>query len=118
MLIDAVDQHLRKHAKVNLGIFVDDIASDSSADDKHEVVEQLALAAEDLAHAIEHGTGLPISKKKTAVLANSRDTARLLRKELEGLGGPCLGTVRSLGVDFWAANPKRARSRPVAANRR
>ena len=99
-------------------LFVDDLALDVSASSAREVVEAISDASHDLAFALEKLSKLPIAKSKTAVLANTCSTVVAIRANLGPLGGPKIGSVRSLGVDFSAGNAKRASARPVRAVRR
>ena len=118
LLLDSARNHRRSHPTVNLSIYIDDLALDTSSSSARVVVDALSAAALDLSFDLEQKALLPIAKAKTAVLANSCATARAIRSNLGELGGPCMGTVRSLGSDFWAANPLRRNSRPVRALRK
>ena len=116
--MDSARSHRINHPNVNLSIYIDDLALDTSASSAREVVDSIASAALDLAIDLEQRARLPIARSKSAVLANTCATARAIRANLGDLGGPKLGSVRSLGADFWAANPKFKRSWPVRAMRR
>ena len=85
-------------------IYIDDLSLDTSSPDRHAAISDMIAATEDLAHNLDV-CELPIAKDKSAVLSNSIPLAGLLRRCLRGLGGPPLGSVRALGVDFWAAAP-------------
>ena len=118
LLLDSARSHRINHPNVNLSVYIDDLALDTSASSAREVVDSIASAALDLAIDLEQRARLPIARSKSAVLANTCATARAIRAHLGDLGGPKLGSVRSLGADFWAANPKFKRSRPIRAMRR
>ena len=100
----AMDYH---HKNVTLNIFIDDIILDTMSHDKHVVIQNMSAATEDLAHWIESECDLLIAPQKSAVISNSLPLAGLLRRCLKSLGGPPLGSVRSLGVDFWAGSLKK-----------
>ena len=112
-----------QHKHVSLNIFIDDIVIDTMSDDRNEVVQRMRAATEALAFIAQDKCMLKIAPEKSAVLSNSIPIAGLVRRCLKGLGGPPLGSVRSLGIDFWAAalkNPPMAvrRSRLARAARR
>ena len=69
----------------------------------------MSSAAYDLATAIECDIRLPLAREKSAVVSNNLKTACLLRSALGDLGGPPLGSVRSLGIDFWSSAPVKHR---------
>ena len=118
MLLDAVVAHVHTHPAINLNVFVDDLAVDATADCVTDLVEDITVATTDLVDFIEGKLELPIARSKSAVLANTSTTARALRRCLGDLGGPPLGSVRSLGIDFWGGNPQNNRKRPVKTLRR
>lgn len=106
LLLDAARSHAVNHKNVNLNIYIDDLSLDVSASDKHTAIRNMSAAAEDLAFKLEY-VHLPLAKDKTVVLSNNKSLSGLLRRCLKGLGGPPLGSVRALRVDFWAASPRK-----------
>ena len=117
ILLDVTMSHIERHPKVDLNIFIDDLALDSTAQDTYTLVEALTEAAQDLAFNLEQCLDMPIARSKSSVLSNSVRSANLLRRCLKDLGGPPLGSVRSLGIDFWAAAPKIRRPMRVRRKR-
>ena len=115
-LLDAVNLFLSKQTRVKLNIYIDDLSLDVVRNTKSEMIQDLASAAEDLAFAIQDVACLPIAKSKSGVVSNSLVAARSLRKCLGDLGGPPVGSVRALGVDFWAAAP--VKSKMLVRNKR
>ena len=109
LLLDTVSQHICDHPSIRLNIVVDDLSLDHTGPDSLSVAKPLIEAAQDLSHSLQDCTDLTIAKNKTAVLANTKQTARIIRKGLKELGGPPLTAARALGVDFWAAAPIRPR---------
>ena len=105
LLLDLAISMATHHSNVSLNIFIDDIVLDAMSDDKHQVVRDMCAATEDLAFLAQDQCNLLIAAEKSAVLSNSIPIAGLVRRCLKDLGGPALGSVRSLGVDFWAAAP-------------
>ena len=104
LLMDAALSHIDRHPKVNLNIFIDDLALDTVDSDKTEAIQNISAAAFDLLDQLDR-VGLPIAKHKAAVLANASSTAVSLRRLLGDLGGPALGSVMALGLDFLAGQP-------------
>ena len=118
LLIDVLTMHAVSHPNVSLNVYIDDIVLDSTSISKSAVIEDMTCAAQDMLVMLEDGAELPIARNKSAVISNSKTTAASLRRSLGDLGGPALGSIRSLGVDFWGGNPGRASKKPVRALRR
>ena len=117
ILLDMVQNHVMSHPAVHLNVFIDDIALDSVANTKAGLIEDTKVAATDLSAQLDQA-GLIIAETKSAVIANSLTTATSLRRLLGSLGGPPLGVVRPLAIDFWGGNPACNRVRPVRLIRR
>ena len=118
LLLDAVRLHNIRHPLINLNVYVDDVALDAVDASRIELAEKLSDAAFDLAVSLERDAQLPIARNKSSVLSNDRQAAKLIRNCLGDLGGPSLGTVRSLGADFWCAAPSVRNVMPIRAARR
>ena len=104
-LLDLMHSNIGSHPSVSLNIYIDDLALDASADNKQELVSLLTDAARDISFDLDNTIQLPIARQKSAVIANSTSTACLLRRCLGELGGPRLGVVRPLGVDYSGGKP-------------
>ena len=103
--------HVVCHPKVSLPVFTDDLALDTTRDNKFDMVETLRDAAIDFSVSVEQVAKLPLAREKSAALSNTLYGAHALRKCMGELGGPVVDSVRSLGVDFWAAAPIKASRR-------
>ena len=115
ILLDTIKDHIRSFPKVHLNVYIDDLAFDTTQDDKHDMVEELQSAGENLAANLYQLAGLPIAQSKCAVLSNSFSAARSLRRALGCWGGAPTSAVRSLGVDFDAG--ARRRRKPLATRK-
>ena len=103
MLMDCVTDHYKVHTAVNLNIYVDDIALDTTAPDSTAASDCITAAARDFAFNLQHYAQLVIAKSKTAVVSNTSKTASAVRRRLAELGGKQTAIVRSLGSTFGQA---------------
>ena len=117
LLMDIAQFHKSHHPNVNLNIVIDDLSLDTTNVSGRGAIEDITEAANDILHGLEC-LSLPVAKEKSAVLSNCRQVAHAVRCQLRDLGGPPLGCVRSLGIDFWAGG-KRSKTKymPIRSSR-
>ena len=106
LLLDGVTSHQQNHKIARLNVFVGDITIDAMLASRSEAARCVLAAAEDIAHKLHDDLHLTIAPAKGAVISNDKRLARTVRLSLGKLGGKPLLSVRALGADFSAANPR------------
>ena len=116
--IDPLATWKAENTYLDLSVFIDDLMSDTTGQQEHQVVGRLATGAATLRSTIENELGCKIADHKSAIIASSDSLLQKCKRAFGRYAGATEESAVNLGVDVYAGRRRARRTSKRALAKR